>query len=395
MAEEEPMPTPYCERAIEDALRYGKAILKFISPNDADVTGGHQRGYYLPKTDGVWEIYTQVPPKKGVNDETSVSVVWQDGRTTASCIKWYGKEKSEYRLTTFGKDFPYRTADSVGDLLVLIPKSYTEFNAYVLFHDTDIDQIQAALGVDIVRTWAAYVQDAPDESEQECVDRHFRDFVKSLTDWPKGKVFSTEAQKALINCIDALSKYSADRKLIEFTQAEFKLFRIAERYLCGNDIVGPFKDIDDFLKTAKRIMQRRVRRAGGALENHFEYLLKDAQIPYKMQPTLDGRPDVVIPCEDAYNDPSYPLDKLFVVGIKTTCKDRWRQVIQEGKRQPNKHLVTLQPAISGGQLQQMHEAGLTLVVPNKYHKAYPKVGNNATVMGVENFLDTIKRKLEA
>jgi len=43
------MTSPFAERAIAEALRYGKAILKFISPNDVGLTGGHQCGYYLPK----------------------------------------------------------------------------------------------------------------------------------------------------------------------------------------------------------------------------------------------------------------------------------------------------------------------------------------------------------
>ena len=76
----------------------------------------------------------------------------------------------------------------------------------------------------------------------------------------------------------------------------------------------------------------------------------------------DGRPDVVIPSEEAYYDKNYPLDRLFIIGVKTTCKDRWRQVLDEGERQPDKHLITLQPTISGAQLQKMTDRGLTLVV---------------------------------
>src|SRR5689334_6239834 len=114
------MASPNGERAIAEALRIGNAILKFISPNDVGLTGGHQCGYYLPKP--VWRMFTPHAPERGRNEETAVQVIWQDGRATDSRVKWYGRgTRSEYRLTRFGRDFPYLTADSVGDLLVLIP----------------------------------------------------------------------------------------------------------------------------------------------------------------------------------------------------------------------------------------------------------------------------------
>ncbi|MBL8107677.1 MAG: hypothetical protein JNJ72_19065, partial [Anaerolineales bacterium] len=87
----------FCERAIEDALKYKKAILKVISPNDVGATGGHQRGYYLPKE--VWHLFTTQEPLRGMNHHHSVQVTWQDGKVTDSNVIWYGKAKSEYRLT--------------------------------------------------------------------------------------------------------------------------------------------------------------------------------------------------------------------------------------------------------------------------------------------------------
>jgi hypothetical protein len=125
------MASPDCERAIAESVRVGNAIVKFISPNDVGLTGGHQCGYYLPKA--VWQMFSPHKPEKGKNHETSVTVTWQDGRVTDSRVKWYGKgTRSEYRLTRFGKDFPFLTHDNVGDLLVLIPETHQKFSAFVL-----------------------------------------------------------------------------------------------------------------------------------------------------------------------------------------------------------------------------------------------------------------------
>src|SRR5512142_1963088 len=100
------MPSPLCERAVEDATGHGNAILKFISPNDTGLTGSHQCGFYLPKS--VWRMYSPHPPERGRNDEHNVRILWQNGRVTDSRVKWYGVgTRSEYRLTRFGRDFPF------------------------------------------------------------------------------------------------------------------------------------------------------------------------------------------------------------------------------------------------------------------------------------------------
>lgn len=383
------MISPYCERAINDAIEHGRAILKYISPNDVGLTGGHQYGYLLPKPP--WHIFTEYEPRKHENRTTEVRVLWQDGRETESTIKWYGVgTRSEFRLTGFGKDFPFRTFDNVGDLLVLIPVSYEQFLAYVLDDDEDIDEIQATLGVEIVRTWAAYESGvAPAESEDECVDRRFRRFVEGLTEFPTGLEFSEAAREALRECLRRFRQLSADDLLMNLMAAEYQLYRMAERQICQSQIVRVFRDVDDFLETASSIMNRRKSRAGRSLENHVEYLLQQSGIPYVMRPPIEGNPDVVIPNVEAYYDESYPRDRLFVVGVKTTCKDRWRQVINEAPLQPDKHILTTQAGISRKQLDQMHRAGVKLVVPKKLHSQYPPE-HDVELLNVSQFIDSVR-----
>ena len=80
------------------------------------------------------------------------------------------------------------------------------------------------------------------------------------------------------------------------------------------------------------------------------YVLRRAGIPFPVRPSVDGKPDIIIPGEKEYRDSAYPTKKLLVVEVKTTCKDRWRQVLNEGKRVPEKHIITTQQGISGNQL---------------------------------------------
>jgi hypothetical protein len=59
-----------------------------------------------------------------------------------------------------------------------------------------------------------------------------------------------------------------------------------------------------------------------------------------------------------------------MLAAKSTCKDRWRQVLPEAARIWPKHLITLEPAISTAQLEQMRAERLQLVVPLRLHSTY-------------------------
>jgi len=388
------MPSPICEFATSEALRAGNALLKFISPNDAGITGTHQCGFYLPKS--VWEMYAAFGPVKGRNDEAEVEVRWQEDQLiTASRVKWYGKRtRSEYRLTRFGKGFPFLTPESVGDLLVLIPQNHQLFKAYILDNDEDIEDIQAALGVEVTGFWGAYANGKPQvETEIQCIERRFRHFVEDLDEFPTGNAFSQETLTSLKECVDRFERLNADKTLVRCVETEYKLYRLAERQICQNEIVRVFKDVDDFLATASSIMNRRKSRAGRSLENHFAYLLTRARIPHVIRPTnVDGKPDIIIPNVESYKDSHYPTNRLFMVGVKTTCKDRWRQVLNEAKRIKEKHILTIQQGISKKQLNDMKEDGVQLIVPAEFHKKYPP-NSNMRLLQVEHFVDLVRRRL--
>lgn len=328
-------------------------------------------------------------------DKHKVSIFWQDELITESVVTWFGSARREYRLTRFGKDFPYLTADSIGDLLVLIPATETEFIAYVLDNDEDVEEIRAALGVEMVGTWGIYeegVGRGEVENENACIDRHFRAFVETTEKFPKGKVLSETAREALLNCIRRFGSLNVDKKLVRLVKEEYKLFGMLENKLFLPKVQGRFyQNVDDYTEDAKKITQARKSRAGRALENHVEHLFAEADIPFEMRKTVDGtRPDIIIPGKDAYDDPHYPLRKLVMVGVKMTCKDRWRQVTKEAPKIPVKHILTLQAGISSKQLAEMAGANVTLIVPKSLHKNYPKQ-RDITMLDLESFIDSVKR----
>lgn len=387
------MVSPNCEAAIDAARNSGNALLKFISANDAGVTGTHQCGFYLPRQDGVWQLFTRQPPNKDEFGKAIVTIHWQIERyETQSAITWYGKKtRSEYRLTRFGRNFPYLTRDSVGDLFVLVPEDTVTFRAFLLDLPDDIEELQAILGVQFGRQWAIYQDGAPRvETENECIERAFREFAEGLTNFPTGEAFSTAARQAVENCIRGFEHHDLDSALLRLMDSEYRLFRLAERALCTGEVQRLFRDVEDFLKTAATIMNRRKSRAGRSLENHVGALRARRGVPHVMRPAeIEGQPDVVIPSAAAYFDPTWPTDKLFVVGVKTTCKDRWRQVVNEAPRATHKYILTVQPGISEDQLRLMHQAGVSLIVPSSLHGDYPHT-TNVEILTIEQFVDRVR-----
>ena len=105
----------------------------------------------------------------------------------------------------------------------------------------------------------------------------------------------------------------------------------------------------------------------------------------------NGRPDILLPGKEAYNNPAHPAGELVVLGLKTTCRDRWRQVLNEGKRIPQKQLLTLQPAMSRAQLKEMQEAQLQLVVPASLHQGYD-LPEGGRLLSVEDFVQEMRRR---
>ena len=85
-------------------------------------------------------------------------------------------------------------------------------------------------------------------------------------------------------------------------------------------------------------------------------------------------PDFLFPSQAAYHDPAFPTERLVSLAAKTTCKDRWRQVINEADRLRDrpKYLCTLQQGISPAQMDEMRDEGVVLVVPQPYISAFPR-----------------------
>jgi hypothetical protein len=80
-----------------------------------------------------------------------------------------------------------------------------------------------------------------------------------------------------------------------------------------------------------------------------------------------------------------------MLGVKTTCKDRWRQVINEADRIPHKYLLTLQEGVSPTQFAEMSAEGVSLVVPTSLHGSYHH-SIRPRLLSLESFITATRAK---
>jgi EcoRII C terminal len=190
------------------------------------------------------------------------------------------------------------------------------------------------------------------------VDQLLTKFNKTF---PTTKVFSKYARDTLPNPVSAID--DPDSALESWMEHEEILFRALERSIVKEKLVTGFAEVDDFISFSLSVQNRRKSRVGHALENHLSAVFDANAIRYERGARTENnsRPDFLFPGSQEYHDAEIGSPPLRMLGAKTTCKDRWRQVLTEAAKIPDKHLFTLETAISQNQLQEMHVSSLVLV----------------------------------
>ena len=188
-----------------------------------------------------------------------------------------------------------------------------------------------------------------------------------------------------------------DNSLLEWMEHEEALFRAYERHVVSERLNEGFgeggENVDEFISFSLSVQNRRKSRVGHAFENHLSAIFDHKKLRYekggrKRVTENKSKPDFLFPGFDEYHNPNFPIDRLFLLGAKTTCKDRWRQVLAEGQRLNRKYLATLEPGISVTQTSEMASQGLELVVPKPLHDSY-NAGQRAALWSLASFIDAV------
>ncbi len=377
------------EKAIQSAQQSEISFSKFIKPNDTGSTGGHQAGFHMHKNS--WPLFFETPGEKGANKDKYVTIRWHDDFETESRFIYYGVgTRDEYRLTRFGRGFPFLTDDNVGDLLVLVKKSPDFFEGYVLSSDEDIEDFFAAVNISSTETNGII----PKQTEQTSEDRLlqcFMAYVQSLQiDFPPTIDLANNARTCFVSSYNITPnqiKSNPDKELLNWLEAEYALFKTIENDRYSELIRTPFESVEELVKSANTILNRRKSRAGKSLEHHLEEIFRISELIFQTQVTTENnkKPDFLFPNIEAYNDPKFDERNLIFLASKTTCKDRWRQILNEADRIQTKHLFTLQQGISKNQLEEMNQYGVQLVVPKAYLSSFP-AEHRANILTLEQFV---------
>lgn len=383
--------------AIRSVQQSKAAWCRFITGNDTGATGSHQAGFYIPKCASA--LLFDKPGQKGEFKEKVVKVKWQDDFTTESCMKYYGqKTRNEYRITRFGQGFPFLQDDNVGDLLILAKFTEEDYAGYVLSSDDDIDEFFATFNL------------APDQTNQLIdvagiikpdvkIAQLLQDFVARFNSFPETRTMAAGARDCFnraYNIADAALKNKPDDILLNWVDTEYRLFRFMEEKVYADIMTKPFGSIDSFVQMANEVLNRRKSRAGKSLEHHLADIFTKNELVFEEQAVTEDnkKPDFLFPNAECYHNLQFPADDLIVLGAKTTCKDRWRQVLTEANRVDVKFLFTLQQGISKNQLKEMCDSRLTLVVPHKYIDSFPKEYQSG-ISDLNGFIGMVRKKQES
>ena len=393
---------------------------KTLSAVEANTVRSNQHEFNgvesLKKLFGHGSTRVEFPARFVYLDETDDEPVAETGFVT-----WYDARarsggrtgRSEHRLY-----FPTTRASlcaSEGDLLVLGKRQDGRVLAVIApGGSTTANQLRWLFGLDDVSHPGFSVR-AELESERDRIgfasrlileeigvqiELHADTYLETLLKkfegkFPTTRVFSAYTREMLP---EANALKEPDAALMAFMEREEILFRTLERYLLANRLGEGFvgkdgADVDGFVSYSLSVQNRRKSRVGFALENHLEFVLSQQGIRYVRAPVTERgcKPDFLFPGASEYHDTAFPAEKLAMLASKSTCKDRWRQILSEADRIETKHLLTLETSISENQTREMDAQKVRLVVPESLHRTFNHQ-QQAWLLDVAEFVALVKRR---
>jgi hypothetical protein len=321
---------------------------------------------------------------------THAAVTWYDARAKSSARTG----RSEHRLYFPTNEVTAQAAEGdllliaktqQGTLLVIIAEHSSTIaaqlrwlfdlpdltqNLFSVRENLDTEHDRLGLTASLILEQIGIEADLSDDRYLDAMLAEFR------AGFPPTRVFSEYARNTLRNVDPARDP---DATLVAWMEREEVLFRTLEKHLIGARLQTGFMlraepDVDGFLSFSLSVQNRRKARAGAALENHLESIFAATEVHCERGAVTErnNRPDFMFPGGGAYHDKRFPAKRLTMLAAKTTAKDRWRQITKEADRVTPKHLLTLEPAISEKQTDQMRETAVQLVVPASIQNDYTR-----------------------
>lgn len=365
--------------------------LKRLSANDTQANGSHQAGHYIPK-DLLFELFPSFRNRVDGNQDAEFDLIIESHECSSMARAiWYnnkfrGGTRNEARLTRLGgNSSPLQDPESTGSLVLFAfqtsnRKENVSCRVWSCSSIVEEDVLQGFVGPVEPAEWkmlfpyaqSNLIRASYQSTKQSCWLTRAEMDDEWFKNFPPGQTFIDLAVERI-----GQGAFLPDKRLLKRRACEYESFRSVEEAVEIDSIVKGFRDIDGFLKKAQSILQRRKSRSGRSLELHIKKIFEEeglvSEESFSWQPITEmkRKPDFIFPSIEKYNDDTFPANRLRMLAVKTTCKDRWRQVINEAERVPRIHLLTLQEGVSLNQYAEMKDEGIVLVVPenirDKYH----------------------------
>lgn len=379
-------------KAIDAVLKGKESYCKFLSANDSGETGGHQSGILISKS-AKSMLWTDQEMKDNHILKRHGIIKWQNEYVTDCTFTWY-ESKNELRITGFGRGKSPLKPEFTGALFVLIKDSEEEFQGFFLNTEDEIEEFLDTFGLTPAETNRPIEVNRvdPEIRERQAIET----FISGLkVDFPASSEMSSAARLIQFEVYKNrhLVVKDPDTMLLLWTEEEYRLFRALEHARYGETVARGFTTVDEFIVLANKVLNRRKSRAGKSLEHHLAAIFDGNHIQYTAQAVTEGnkKPDFLFPSEVAYHNDDFSIEKLCTLAAKTTCKDRWRQILNEANRLRDdfKYLCTMQQGITSAQMDEMQAEKVILVVPRQYHSAYPRERRDR-IWTIEKFVRYVK-----
>ena len=385
-------------------------FVKRLSGNDTLANGAHQAGPYIPK-DFLFRIFPSINRVDEKNpdhrfelavdshmDAREVRVVYYNSK------RHEGKQngRDETRLTNFGGGASaLLDPESTGALVVFAfalgdNGSAMSCHVWGCRHETEEDLAEERFGPVEPGRFVMWLPEQPGLFPPYAARR--TSCWLELGEIPPGWLaqFPTGAEivrKTVEMCPE--NGTAPDKRLLRRRECEYEIFRSVEEATELPALRAGFASLGDFVAKAQTILQRRKARSGRSLELHTREILieerfrEGVDFVHGPQSEPGKRPDFLFPSQAAYRDQSFAASGLRMLATKTTCRDRWRQILNEADRIPVKHLLTLQEGVSEAQFREMTQARVRLVVPEPLIDKFP-ASIRADIQTLESFLGDLR-----
>jgi EcoRII C terminal len=387
--------------------------VKRLSAVEADMFHSHQHEFN--GVDSLKKLFGQATGKQKylarfiyLNDNDDEPVV------SEGFLTWYDARERHLKRSEHRLYFPTTTVSECaaeGDILVIGRRRDGSVLVVIAENESTIaNQVQWLFGVTDL-THPGYSVREELETEQDRIafasrliletigvtveappDTYLDDMLHRFNNvFPTTREFSKYARSTIP---DLSATDDTDSTLMAWMEREEILFRTLERHLIGDRLITGFDgDVDGFISFSLSVQNRRKSRVGYALENHLESLFVACAIRYSRTAITENKskPDFLFPGSIEYHNKNFDPLQLTMLGVKSSCKDRWRQVLAEADRIERKHLLTLETAISANQTDEMQSKQLQLILPRQLHATYTPA-QQSWLIDIDSFIALIRER---